>query len=294
MRLATVASVGRDAQCDVVVSVDGQTWHKIVAEGERSWAKSLKGIITYSGKQDLNRLASDDLPTEKDAVDSNSLQFLTPLRHIEKLICIGKNYADHAAEMGGKPPEIPVVFSKFPSCLIGNGQEVVLPNISSQVDYEAELVVVIGREGKNIARSEALSHVFGYTIGNDISARDWQKGRPGGQWLMGKAFDTFAPIGPWIVTADEITDPQNLQLSLTLNGQQMQNANTSQMIFPIDYLIEHVSKFFTLKPGDLIFTGTPSGVGAGRTPPVFLKAGDQMIVEIENIGQLKNPVIASS
>ena len=294
MRLATVASVGRDAQSDVVVSVDGQTWHRIASEGERSWAKSLKGIITFCGKRDLNRLAPSDLPVEKDAADSNSLQFLAPLRHIEKLICIGKNYADHAAEMGGKPPEIPVVFSKFPSCLIGNGQEVVLPNISSQVDYEAELVVVIGREGKNIARSEALDHVFGYTIGNDISARDWQKGRPGGQWLMGKAFDTFAPIGPWIVTADEIADPQNLQLSLTLNGQQMQNANTSQMIFPIDYLIEHISKFFTLKPGDLIFTGTPSGVGAGRTPPIFLNAGDEMIVEIENIGQLKNPVIASS
>lgn len=223
-----------------------------------------------------------------------SWDWAPPVPEPGKIICIGKNYADHAAEMGGEPPEIPVVFSKFASALIGAGQPIRLPEISQQVDWEAELVVVMGRGGRHISREKAFDHVFGYTCGNDISARDWQKGRPGGQWLLGKTFDTFAPLGPWVVTADEIADPHQLEIVLRLNGETMQHSNTRHFLFPIDFLIAHLSQFMTLHPGDLIFTGTPAGVGAGRHPPLFLKPGDELEVEIEGIGLLANPVIASN
>lgn len=215
-----------------------------------------------------------------------------PLKNINKVICIGKNYADHAREMGGEPPEIPVVFSMFPSAIIGPGDNVVLPRISSQVDYEAELVVVIGKPGRHIARERAMDHVFGYCCGNDISARDWQKGKPGGQWLLGKTFDTFAPLGPFLVTKDEVKDPHQLDVCCRLNGEVMQISNTSKLIFQIDFLISHLSQFITLAPGDLIFTGTPPGVGAGRKPPLFLKPGDTVEVEIESVGVLANPIVA--
>ncbi|MGY8746661.1 MAG: fumarylacetoacetate hydrolase family protein [Pirellulales bacterium] len=215
-----------------------------------------------------------------------------PLKNINKVICIGKNYADHAREMGGEPPEIPVVFSMFPSAIIGPGDDVVLPRISNQVDYEAELVVVIGKPGRHIARERAMDHVFGYCCGNDISARDWQKGKPGGQWLLGKTFDTFAPLGPVLVTKDEIKNPHQLDVCCRLNGEVMQTSNTSSLIFQIDFLISHLSQFITLAPGDLIFTGTPPGVGAGRKPPLFLKPGDTVEVEIESVGVLTNPIVA--
>jgi 2-keto-4-pentenoate hydratase/2-oxohepta-3-ene-1,7-dioic acid hydratase in catechol pathway len=215
-----------------------------------------------------------------------------PLKDINKVICIGKNYADHAREMGGEPPEIPVVFSMFPSAIIGSGDNIVLPAISNQVDYEAELVVVIGKSGRHIPRERAMDHVFGYCCGNDISARDWQKGKPGGQWLLGKTFDTFAPLGPFLVTKDEVKDPHQLNVCCRLNGEVAQSSNTSSLIFQIDFLISHLSQFMTLAPGDLIFTGTPPGVGAGRKPPVFLKSGDTVEVEIESVGVLTNPIVA--
>ena len=222
----------------------------------------------------------------------SDVQLNPPLKNINKVICVGKNYADHAREMGGEPPEIPVVFSIFPSAIIGPGDSVVLPTISSQVDYEAELVVVIGKSGRHIPREQAMDHVFGYCCGNDISARDWQKGKPGGQWLLGKTFDTFAPLGPFLVTKNEIDDPHQLKVCCRLNGEIMQSSSTSSFIFPIDFLISHLSKFMTLAPGDLIFTGTPPGVGAGRKPPLFLKPGDTVEVEIENVGVLTNPIVA--
>lgn len=228
--------------------------------------------------------------TEECPLEEVSL--LTPLPAPGKIICVGKNYADHALEMGGEVPELPVIFSKFASALIPSGAAIELPSISHQVDFEAELVVVIGKPGRNIPRSSAFQHVLGYTCGNDVSARDWQKGRPGGQWLLGKTFDTFAPLGPWISTPDETGDPGKLDISLKLNGQTMQSANTQLLIYPVDFLIEHLSRFFTLRTGDLIFTGTPAGVGAGRTPPLWLKAGDLCEVEISRIGKLSNPVVA--
>jgi len=232
-------------------------------------------------------LSSSSVEVEKIA----EAKRLAPIDCPGKIICIGKNYAKHAQEMGSEPPSIPVVFSKFNSAITGPGSNVVLPNISQKVDFEAELVVVIGKEGRNIDRGNAMEHIFGYCCGNDISARDWQKEKPGGQWLLGKTFDTFAPIGPCIVTADEVPDPHNLDISLRLNGQTMQSSSTRHLIFPIDFLVAHLSKFVTLEPGDLIFTGTPAGVGAGRTPQMFLKHGDVLEVEIEGIGTLTNEVV---
>ena len=234
------------------------------------------------------------LTHSEDSIALSSIDLAAPISNSEKIICIGKNYAQHALEMGSEPPSLPVVFSKFASAINHPGAPIVLPSLSEQLDYEAELVVVIGKSGKNITRQTAFEHVFGYCCGNDITARDWQKGKPGGQWLLGKTCDTFAPLGPYIVTADEITDPQNLSIQLRVNGELRQDANTSHLIFPIDTLIAHVSQFVTLRPGDLIFTGTPSGVGAGRTPPLFLKPGDQVEVQIDGLGVLKNHVVTEN
>jgi 2-keto-4-pentenoate hydratase/2-oxohepta-3-ene-1,7-dioic acid hydratase in catechol pathway len=218
-------------------------------------------------------------------------RLMAPVGDPGKVLCIGLNYRDHAIETKSPIPSEPVVFNKFPQAVVGPDDPVILPNVAHEVDYEAELVVIIGKKGKNISKATAFSHVAGYTVGNDISARDWQKGRPGGQWLMGKTPDTFAPTGPYLVTADEV-DPHNIRIGLRLNGETMQNSSTKELIFGVDALIAHVSQLVTLQPGDLIFTGTPPGVGVARNPPVFLKAGDKMEVEIEDVGVLVNPVVA--
>ena len=220
------------------------------------------------------------------------VDLLPPVLHPEKVICVGVNYADHARESGMQPPQEPVIFNKFPTTVRAHGEPIVLPRLTSEVDYEAELVVVIGSGGRNVPEQRALEHVAGYCCGNDVSARDWQKGKPGGQWLLGKSFDSFAPFGPALVTADEVPDPGNLTIRLRLNGHVMQDSSTSQLIFPVPRLIAYVSGVCTLAPGDLIFTGTPPGVGAARRPPVFLKPGDTVEVEIERLGVLRNPVVA--
>ena len=217
-------------------------------------------------------------------------QLAAPVGNPGKVFCIGLNYRDHAIETNSPIPSEPVVFSKFSQAVVGPEDAVILPKVAHEVDYEAELVVVIGKQGKNISKENAFSHVAGYTCGNDISARDWQKGRPGGQWLLGKTPDTFAPTGPYLVTADEV-DPHNLRIGLRLNGETLQNSTTKELIFGIDEVIAHLSQLITLQPGDLIFTGTPPGVGAARNPQIYLKPGDRMEVEIEDVGILVNPVI---
>ena len=208
----------------------------------------------------------------------------------EKIIGVGLNYADHARETGRTPPSEPVMFCKFSSAILGDGETIVLPRVSNEVDYEAELVAVIGIGGRHISKEDALTHVAGYCCGNDVSARDWQQRKPGGQWLLGKSFDTFAPIGPALVTADEIPSPERLAIELRINGRVMQQSNTAQLSFSIAELIAYVSQVCTLSAGDLIFTGTPAGVGFARKPPVFLRPGDVVEVEIERIGVLSNPV----
>ncbi len=224
-------------------------------------------------------------------VKANVSKVLSPIVP-KTILCIGLNYAEHAKEGGRDLPERPVLFMKTPSATNHPGDEIVLPRClrSERVDYEAELAVVIGKPCKNVSRNEALDYVLGYTCGNDVSARDWQRNGGGGQWCRGKTFDTFAPLGPILVTADEIDDPNDLNIGTTLNGQTMQSANTSDMIFDVATLIEFLSSSTTLEPGTVIFTGTPQGVGFARTPPVYLKAGDEVTVEIEKIGKLTNPV----
>ena len=217
--------------------------------------------------------------------------WLAPVPRPGKLICIGLNYRDHAAESNMPIPERPVVFSKFSTAVIAPGEPVVLPITSMQVDYEAELAVVIGRRAKNVSASRALEYVLGYTAFNDVSARDFQFAD--GQWQRGKSCDTFAPMGPKIVTPDLVPNPHKLSIKLTLNDRTMQDSNTDQLIFGVPELIEFLSETITLEPGDVIATGTPPGVGFARKPPVFLRPGDQMEVDIEGVGKLNTPVIAA-
>lgn len=222
-------------------------------------------------------------------VPARDAYWFAPVPRPGKLICIGLNYKDHAAESKMAIPERPVVFSKFSSAVIAPGEPVVLPPQSKQVDYEAELAVVIGRRAKNVPATRAYDYVLGYTAFNDVSARDFQFAD--GQWQRGKSCDTFAPMGQTIVTTEAIPDPHKLSIKLKLNGRTMQDSNTDQMIFGVPRLIEFLSETITLEPGDVIATGTPSGVGFARNPPVFLKAGDDMEVLIEGMGGLGTPVI---
>ncbi len=223
-------------------------------------------------------------------VRSQDAYWFAPVPRPGKIICIGLNYRDHAAESKMAIPEKPVVFSKFSSAVIAPGEPVVLPSTSQQVDYEAELAVVIGRRAKHVSADRAYDYVLGYTAFNDVSARDFQFAD--GQWQRGKSCDTFAPMGQTIVTTDTIEDPHKLSIKLVLNGETMQDSNTDQLIFGVPALIEFLSQSITLEPGDVIATGTPSGVGVARKPPVFLKPGDHMEVLIEGMGGLGNPVAA--
>ncbi len=212
-----------------------------------------------------------------------------PIARPGKITCVGLNYADHAREQGIEPPKEPIFFLKSINTLCGPGDPILLPPNSTQVDYEAEFAVVIGKAGRRIPEEKAYQYVAGYTILNDVSARDMQFGDK--QWYRGKSCDTFAPTGPWIVTADEVPDPHNLGISLTLNGQKMQDSNTSNLIFKVPYLISYLSQSMTWELGDLISTGTPPGVGVFRKPPVFLKPGDSVSITVEQLGTLTNPVV---
>lgn len=253
---------------------------------EREWFQTARATAE-SLVRDENALAQAN---EKGLlVPSRDPYWFAPVPRPGKLICIGLNYRDHAAESKMAIPEKPVVFSKFSSAVIAPGEPVVLPRQSKQVDYEAELAVVIGRHAKNISADRAYDYVLGYTALNDVTARDFQFGD--GQWQRGKSCDTFAPMGQTIVTADAIPDPHKLAIKLKLNGETMQDSNTDQMIFGVPRLIEFLSETITLEPGDVIATGTPAGVGFARNPPVFLKPGDEMEVLIEGMGGLGTPVI---
>lgn len=220
---------------------------------------------------------------------TTSVELGPPVPDPAKIICIGINYADHAAEAAIAPTEVPVFFAKFSNALIGPTSPILLPRASREIDYEGELAVVIGRRCKEISASEALAYVAGYSVFNDVSARDLQMRTS--QWTGGKALDTFAPMGPGIVPASEIPDPQALRLCTRVNGVTLQDASTAQMLFPVAELVAFLSSIMTLEPGDIIATGTPSGVGFKRTPPIYLKAGDVVEIEIERVGCIRNPVL---
>ena len=256
---------------------------ELIGDAEEALLAKNNDLFAWNAEQ----IASLAIPREEQWLPAPA-KLLPPVGCPEKIICIGLNYLDHAIETGVEPPDQPVVFSKFQNALVGHGDAIVLPTISDQVDYEAELVVVIGKEARHVSQDDAMSHVFGYTAGHDVSSRDWQKGRPGGQWLLGKSFETFAPIGPAVVTAAAFGDSANARVQMHLSGETVQDSTTAQLIFNIPTLIAHLSQFMTLRPGDLIFTGTPPGVGAAQSPPRYLKHGDQCSVEVEGIGTLTN------
>jgi 2-keto-4-pentenoate hydratase/2-oxohepta-3-ene-1,7-dioic acid hydratase in catechol pathway len=210
------------------------------------------------------------------------------------ILCIGLNYRQHAAEGGFQPPKTPMLFIKSSNTLNNPCDSILIPRRSKDIDYEAELAVVIGRDAKNVTREKALDYVLGYTCANDVSARDWQRDKDlgGGQFARGKSFDGFCPLGPAIVTKDEIPDPNQLRIRCELNGQVMQDLTTADMIFDVPTLIESLSSTLTLRAGSIILTGTPQGVGFARTPPVWMKPGDRVVVELEKIGRLENPIAA--
>lgn len=242
------------------------------------------------------RAGPDALDEARSAMASNprwlnlsSVRLEAPVQRPGKVLAIGLNYMDHIRETGRTPPEAQIWFAKQATCIVGPGAAIEIPAVSDKVDFEAELCVVIGRRCRNVPRARAHDVIAGYMCGNDVSVRDWQARSP--TMMMGKGFDTHGPTGPWIVTPEDIPDPQTLTISCTINGQIMQQASTSEMLFDIAAQIEHLTAAFTLEPGDVIFTGTPAGVGNARTPPIRLKPGDKVSVEIEKIGRLDNHCI---
>ena len=263
---------------DTVVDLTGAHFSSLlqVIEAEAAGDGRVKDFLAKAPKEAQHPLAS--------------VKLTAPIPTPRKLICVGLNYLDHARETNSEIPQVPTIFNKFATAVIGPHDNIVLPKVSKAPDYEAEFAFVIGRGGRHIQKEDWQKHVFGYTIVNDVSARDYQRATT--QWLMGKTFDTFAPMGPWIITADEINDPHSLDISIEINGEVLQNSNTRELIFKIPDLIAYLSSVFTLEPGDIVSTGTPAGVGVARTPPRFLKPGDDVIVKIPLIGQLQNRVVA--
>ena len=234
---------------------------------------------------------STDRQPGGEAVALGEVRLHAPVSRPEKIVAIGLNYEDHAAETGAEIPEKPVVFTKYPNTIVGPGGPIRIPPIAEQIDYEAELAVVIGRTARNVPESEALEYVFGYANANDVSARDLQFSE-GGQWTRSKSLDTFMPLGPFIVTRDEVPDPQSLSIRAILNGEVVQDGTTSKMIFSVAELVAFLSTGMTLVPGDVIITGTPPGVGMARDPQLWMKPGDEVSIEIEGLGTLTNPVEA--
>jgi len=252
------------------------------------------GVISGSqviglGKDMPSVIAVGTLPaTAGPAYDLAAVKLLAPIPRPPKFICVGMNYRDHAREAGVDIPSIPTIFSKFSNVVIGPGAPIVLPKNSTRPDYEAEFAFVIGPGGRHIPAARAMDHVFGYTIVNDVSARDHQTTTS--QWLISKSFDTFAPMGPWIVTRDEIADPHELDLTLEIGGQVLQRSNTRELVFGVPALVEYISSVVTLEPGDIVATGTPAGVGFARKPPRYLRPGEEVVIRIQGIGELRNPV----
>ena len=246
--------------------------------------------VIQGGQEARLRIASFVETNAAPAFPLASVKLLAPLPKPPKIICIGLNYRDHAIESKMEIPKTPTVFSKYPSTVIGPGESIVLPKNSEKPDYEAEMAVVIGKNGRHVKAADWREYVFGYTNLNDVSARDFQMATS--QWMIGKTFDTFCPMGPYLVSADEIADPHALDISLTIDGVVLQHSNTRELIFQVPELIEYLSSVFTLEAGDVISTGTPSGVGFSHTPPRWLRAGDSVTVQVEGLGALTNPVIA--
>ncbi len=255
----------------------------------------MKGFL-QGGKESLSiaqdavtyALTNENVLTKKIIHDFSEVKIEAPLLNPGKIICVGHNYRDHILEMGRQLPENPVVFAKFANTVIGPQDDIPFYPISEQLDYEAEFAFVVGKKAKGVSREEALDYVVGYTIANDITYRDIQRRTL--QWLQGKTVDGTAPMGPWLVTTDELPNPSGLEMVLTVNGEERQRANTDNLVFDVPHLVEFLSNLMTLEPGDIVLTGTPGGVGFARDPQVFLRDGDVVKIEIDKIGVLENRV----
>ena len=268
--------------------------------------KEIPAVIDDENKiRDLSNIIKDLSPENLnleilDKIKKTELESLPQLDNNQRIgacvtkpsnfFAIGLNYKAHAEETNSDAPKEPIVFNKSPNCLIGPNDDVIIPKSSNSLDHEVEIAIIIGRKAKYVKEKDAQNFIFGYCICNDISEREWQKKR-GGQWVKGKSGDTFGPLGPYLVTKDEIDNPYNLNLSLDLNGKRRQTGNTSLMIFNFNFLISHITQFITLMPGDIITTGTPAGVGMGMSPPNYLKSGDVMILKVDNLGEQRLKVV---
>jgi 2-keto-4-pentenoate hydratase/2-oxohepta-3-ene-1,7-dioic acid hydratase in catechol pathway len=249
-------------------------------------------MLAFFNGGESARKQAQQLAERGEAIPLQSVRFLPPIPRPGKIVAVGLNYRDHAMEQGAaQPPKIPILFAKFPNSISAHEAPIVIPNGDPQVDWEAELGVVIGRKAKTVSASQWSEYIGGYMPLNDVSAREWQFGDK--QWVRGKSPDTFCPTGPYLTTPDEIPDVHALAISSRVNGITMQNSNTDKLIFRIPQLIEFISAAITLEPGDIIATGTPEGVGAFRKPPIFLKSGDVVEIEIEHLGILRNPVVVA-
>ena len=273
-----------DAEGLAVAKSDGPFRGYSVGDGK--YPGSLASLV--AGGEDRLQAAGRELLNGPE-IDTTAVQWLPPLPAPGKIICIGLNYADHSAESGFKQPEYPSVFARFSSSLIGHGAPIIRPGVSKQLDFEGEFVAVVGRGGRHIAKGDALKHVIAYSLFNDASIRDYQFKSP--QWTMGKNFDDTGPFGPWLVTADDLPPGcAGLRLQTRLNGEVVQSASTDDLVFDVATLVSTLSEAFTLDAGDIIVSGTPSGVGLARKPPLWMKPGDTCEVELEGIGVLSNPI----
>lgn len=282
MRLATY----RLDDVDGVAISDGQAFCGLLADAS-AYPGDLDAIV--AGGSAAMAAAARTILAQGAPIDLSAVTLLPPLRRPGKILCVGLNYRDHTAEVQLEQPDYPTIFSRFPSTLVGHDGVVLRPRISEQLDYEGEFVAVIGTAGKHIPRDRALDHVVAYSLFNDVSVRNYQRRTP--QWTVGKNFDTSGPFGPWLVSADALPrGAKGLRIQTRLNGQTMQDANTDDLVFDLETLIVTLSQAFTLEPGDIIVTGTAAGVGGARTPPVWMKHGDVVEVELEGIGVLRNRI----
>ena len=280
MRLVTFSGGSHENEAGILV---GERLHGLAKIGYPDAISFLEGGADATARAGQLGSGSDEGVVLADAT------LHAPVPNPRKFICIGLNYRDHAIESGMEIPEIPTVFTKYGNAVCGHDDPIILPSVSSQVDYEAELAFVIGKRAKRVKAADWEEYVFGFTCVHDVSARDYQLATS--QWTIGKTFDSFGPMGPWLVSRDEIADPDNLRIWFDLNGDTMQDSNTNQLVFDVPALLEYLSEVMTLEPGDIVSTGTPPGVGMARKPPVFLKPGDVCTVGIEGIGELVNPCI---
>ncbi len=288
MRLVTYVYEGQTRLGALVATADGE----MVYDLNRLDGSLPSDMIAFleAGPGALARArAAVDAAKPGDGLDLKQVTLKAPVPRPGKIICIGRNYLDHATETGSQVPPFPMIFAKYANTVIGPGESIVVPPSVKEPDYEGELAVVIGRRGRDIPEAQALQYVAGYTALNDVSARDWQYRTS--QFTLGKTVDTFCPMGPALVTADELPDPQNLTVRTVVSGEVLQEGHTGQMMFSVAHLIADMTKVMTLEPGDVIATGTPSGMGQARKPPRWLRNGDVVRAEVEKVGVLENPVV---